>query len=897
MVYTPTSTYRLQLSHEFTLEQLKDIISYLQKLGISTLYAAPFFSARKGSTHGYDVTNPSHLNEEIGSEQQLNQIFQQLKEKKMGWLQDIVPNHMAYSPENKWLMDVLEKGSNSQWYSFFDLWNELNDGKEEEQFLTPFLGSPLDECLQKGEIKLLAEEGKCYFDYYGSKYPLSLPSYLDLLSGSRENKLQDALTSAIKLQQNYSEQLLHELERQLAEANTELIAHCADFGSDIGNMKKLLNRQFYRLCWWKETERKINYRRFFTVNDLICLNIQKPEAFNTYHKYIRKMVEEGKIQGLRVDHIDGLYDPKKYLEDLRFSMGEETFLLVEKILESSERIDPEWPIQGTTGYDFLSLLNALFVNPKSEEAFSALYKEFSGPMEEWEDLVWNNKKLILHHRMQGEFENLLKLFSKLGLNEEGLPQEEVEDALSCLLLSFPVYRTYISDFPISKIDKEILRETFQKAESRVSEEGKKALDQFERIFSAEEGSGKKEERLLFIRRLQQISGPLEAKGLEDTTFYNYNRLVSLNEVGCQPQHFGLGISRFHESMKDRQERLPLTLNCTATHDTKRGEDARQRLNALSELPEKWQRTVREWHQLNADKKKRVGETDAPDTNDEYFIYQSILAFYPADGRHDESFLKRLQQYMEKAMREGKRHTNWSSPNTAYEKGALEFIEKILGDEDFLEKFRPLAGEVSRFGILKSVGQLSIKMLAPGIPDVYQGTELPDLSMVDPDNRMAVNYKKREEWLENLLNAEQKGQEQLFHKLTEHLADGRLKLYLTHKFLLLRKENPDLFNLGAYIPVEVEGKHSDKVIAFARLHQGRGCLLLVPVFPALVSDDPSNLLDGANWRDTYLNLPPELRMNWSDGFTNKPITLNENSKISLDELLNQLPVALLKGGIA
>ena len=895
MVYKPTSTYRLQLSHEFTLEQLQPIISYLHKLGVSTVYAAPFFSARKGSTHGYDVTNPTQLNEEIGKEEQLNNIFSQLKEKNMGWLQDIVPNHMAYSPENSWLMDVLEKGPHSRWYSFFDLWNELNDEKEEEQFMTPFLGSPLDECLKNGEIKLEVENGSCYFDYFDNRYPLSLPSYIDLLSGSRERKLQDALTIAIKLEREYSDNLVQELKTQLKEANAEFSAHCADFGSDTGNMKLLMNRQYYRLCWWKETERKINYRRFFTVNDLICLNIQKPEAFNAYHQFITKLVKEGKIQGLRVDHIDGLYDPKKYLEDLRFTMGDEAYLLVEKILESTEEVDPDWPIQGTTGYDFLSLLNALFVYPKSEQAFSSLYKEFSGDIEEWNDLVWNNKKLILHHRMQGEFENLLKLFYKLGLNEEDLPRDAVEEALSCLLLSFPVYRTYISEFPISKIDQEILQQTFKKAGSRISGKGGKALKQFERIFRAEGGNEKDQNRILFIMRLQQISGPLEAKGLEDTTFYTYNRLVSLNEVGCQPQHFGLLISIFHQSMRERQERIPLTLNCTATHDTKRGEDARQRLNALSEILEKWQQAVRSWQQLNADKKKQFGENEAPDKNDEFFIYQSLLAFYPADGRHDESFLERLQNYMEKAMRESKRHSNWSTPNEGYEKGTLEFIEKVLEDEEFLEKFRPLAQEVIRIGILKSLSQLSIKMVAPGIPDVYQGTELPDLSMVDPDNRRAVNYKKREEWLENLLNAEQKGQAQLYQKMVEHLTDGRLKLYLTHKFLLFRKENPDLFSDGSYIPLQIEGKHEDTTIAFARLHQGQACLLLAPVFPALISNDTAHLLDANNWQDSYLVLPTELQLQWKDVFNNNAAVAIENGRIPLNKIINQLPVALLKGG--
>ncbi len=897
MVYRPTSTYRLQLSHEFNFNQLQEIISYLNKLGVSTVYASPFFSARKGSSHGYDVTDPARINPEIGNEDQFNAISQKLRENNMGWLQDIVPNHMAYGSENGWLMDVLEKGPHSGWYSFFDLWKELDGDKEEEQFMTPFLGSPLEECLKKNEIKLVNENGTCYFDYYGNRYPLSLPSYRDLLNGSQEPKLQEALTTLLKLQQEYSENLADEFKNKLKEAGNALTTHCEDFYNVPGNMKILLNRQYYRLCWWKETERKINYRRFFTVNDLICLNIQKPEVFNAYHEFISELVKEGKIQGLRVDHIDGLYDPEKYLEDLRFTMGEDSYLLVEKILESTEETDQKWPIQGTTGYDFLSLLNALFVNSASEESFTALYKDFSGIDVQWEDLVWNNKKLILHGRMQGEFDNLLKLYYKFELDEEGLEEKAVSEALSCLLLSFPVYRTYISSFPISSTDKEVLEKTFKKAEKRVAENGKQALKSLEKLYSSGPGDNKKEEKLQFIQRLQQISGPLEAKGLEDTTFYSYNRLVSLNEVGCQPQHFGLRTEQFHQKMKERQEKFPLTLNCSATHDTKRGEDARQRLNALSELPARWTAAVNEWHLINQEKIENFGNQEAPDRNDEYFIYQSLLAFYPSDGRHEASFVERLKNYIEKALREGKRHTSWSTPNEAYEKATLHFIDQILDDDAFLDKFRTLARELTWLGMVKSLSQVAIKMLAPGIPDVYQGTELPDFSMVDPDNRRPVNYKKREEWLENLLNAEQKGREPLYRKMMEHLPDGRLKFYLTHKLLMFRKENAALFSDGLYIPVPAEGKQKDNIIAFARLHGNEACLLVAPLHPSLVTEEYVHLLDSENWQGTFLSLPPRLPIHWRNTFGGNEIIADENNRIYLDKLINQLPVALLKGGEA
>lgn len=896
MVYTPTATYRLQLSPDFTLEQLQPIISYLHKLGISTVYAAPLFAAREGSTHGYDVTNPTMLNPAIGKQEQLQQIAEALKDHKMGWLQDIVPNHMAYSPENSWLMDVLEKGPHSPYYPYFDFWNELSEQPDQEQIMTPFLGSKLEECLRKNELKVSCRDGRCFIQYYDNLYPLSLPAYTPLLQSAQDDQLKEALAHAEALRFSYNQQQDEALKQQLKEADKALQQCCTDYGKDPLRLKNLLDTQYYRLCYWKETEERINYRRFFTVNDLICLNIQNPLVFEGYHRYIKELIDKGIVQGLRVDHIDGLYDPGRYLEELRLLAGPESYLLVEKILEGEEKLEQQWPVQGTTGYDFLASLNALFAFPGAEKEISRIYEEISDANTSWDELVWSNKKLILHERMLGEFSNLLKLYYKAidVQQHEPLP-EAMAEALSCLLLSFTVYRTYINQYPIGHHDKVVLEEAFEKAEKKISEQGKAALQQLKEFLNTEGEAAQTEAKLQFILRMQQISGPLQAKGLEDTTFYQYNRLLSLNEVGNQPQQIGMDPDHFHQLMKRRQELMPLSLNCTATHDTKRGEDARQRLNVLSEITGRWEKTLRGWLQMNADKKQNVDGKAAPERNDEYFIYQSLLAFYPAQGQHQSDFVDRLQAYVQKAFREAKRNSNWSSPNAPYEEATSGFIDQLLKDDMFLRSFHPLVKDLAKMGMFKSMSQLLIKTLAPGIPDTYQGTELPDLSMVDPDNRREVNFRQREEWLDQLLEAELRGPQQLQRDLFAHITDGRLKLYLTHKFLVFRRQYPDLMNKGAYIPLQVHGKHYDKLLAFARLYNQEACMVIAPLYPALITEEPTYFPTEADWDNTYIVIPPDLTFNWIDIVTTQEFSINEKRQMPVAPFLRQLPVALLKGG--
>ena len=891
MVYTPTATYRLQLSHEFNFSQLEKIIPYLEKLGISTLYFAPVFTAKEGSTHGYDVTDPHKLNPAIGKEEQWRKIHQLLQEKGMGCIQDIVPNHMAYGSRNGWLMDVLEKGPHSPYFDYFDLWNDI---RGEEPFMTPFLGDTLENCLKKGEIKIILQGNSCFVAYYDNIYPLSLTAYSSLLENAGAPEIEEAYALAEVLKEKFDPATVQDLKKALKNAASSVEPLLSRINKDQEKLKRMLDSQYYRLCWWKETENQINYRRFFTVNDLICLNIQLPEVFKDYHSYIQELMAKGYIQGLRVDHIDGLYDPARYLHDLRKLVGPKAYLLIEKILEQEESINPEWPIQGTTGYDFLSQLNSLFVYPAAAASFTDLYKNFQTE-KEWEEMVWDNKKLILLERMKGELHNLLQLYYQLGLHHQDLREEYIEEALSCLLLSFPVYRTYISSFPISETDKKVLDKTFAKAGRKISDSARPALQHLKKLFSSDENGKNDQERLQWIRRIQQISGPLEAKGLEDTTFYLYNRLNSLNEVGGQPQHFGMDASSFHKKMEERQEKLPLTLNSTATHDTKRGEDARQRLNALTEMADFWERTVLEWKKQNESKKRTANGKAAPEPNDEYFIYQSLLAFYPADGNHDQEFLERMDQYVEKALREGKRNSTWSNPDTAYEEACRQFIRTLLDDTSFMDSFLPLAGIVARTGLYKSLSQLMIKIFAPGIPDVYQGTELPDLSMVDPDNRREVNYEQREQFLRQLLEAGEKEEKELLKKEMKELTDAKIKLFLTHKFLSFRKDHPELFSNGNYIPVQVEGKHKEKLLAFIRSYENEFCLVVAPLYPSLVAGGMTYFPTKADWEDTVLHLNlSELPKQWTNCLMAQQHEL-ASGKVAVGELLEEFPLAFLKGG--
>jgi len=662
----PVATYRIQFNKEFTFSDFKKIIPYLHDLGIQTIYASPIMEASPGSMHGYDTVNPLRINPEIGTEAELFELSALLKEKGMNWVQDIVPNHMAYHQNNLWLMDVIEKGEASPYYGFFDLnWS----GKGSEPIMTPFLGDDLEKVIADGALQVVKTEDRFELDYSGNRWPLH-----------------DAAQE--------------ELQGQKLE----------DFNADKAQLLKLASSQNYRLCNWKETDRKINYRRFFTVNSLICLNIQDPDVFKAYHEYIFKLLRDGVFQGLRVDHIDGLFDPDAYLELLRESVSNDTYIVIEKILEQGEELPTAWPVQGTTGYDFLATVNNVFTNQEAEAPFSAYYKDLSESSASIEEQIWGKKAAILKDHMGGELANLVDLYHSLNLDEDQaeVDAESLKDAIAALLIHCPVYRYYGGTFPLTKTEAADLSNLLDHISSKERQPAIDALKQvwFERPKALNKDYNKR--AALFYKRCMQFSGPLMAKGVEDTLMYTYNRFIGKNEVGDSPEGFGLSLQAFHDSMKTRMKYWPLAMNGTSTHDTKRGEDVRARLNVLTDLPEEWLNLVQEWNSYTTASEK-------PDLNDIYFIYQTLIGSCPMPGVKEDDYQERVDAYLQKALREAKRHTGWAEPAVDYEAAAQHFSSRFMdANGPFAGRFQAFFKKVADYGILNSLAQAVIKFTAPAL---------------------------------------------------------------------------------------------------------------------------------------------------------------------------------------
>jgi len=940
-MYIPASTYRLQVNSSFKLADIDKIVEYLSKLGITTIYAAPFFQSRTGSVHGYDVTNPHVINTEIGSLEEFASLVKKLREKNMGWLQDIVPNHMAFDSSNPWLMDIFEKGKHSEYYHFFDVdWNYTDQEflLEEEKGLkgkvmAPFLGGQLPELIEEGEITIAFDKRGFFVKYYSLEFPLSLPSYSDILSfgkklynvKSEEDKepygrYRQFLMELNALKENFDTDFnpanlatFKELLFQIYDSETELreiIDHCMDtINTNPGSLESILDQQFFKLCHWKTSESKINYRRFFTINDLICLKMENPKVFDHYHTFIKELLEKGYVQGLRIDHIDGLYNPSEYLDKLRELTGEEIYIVVEKILESEEEMPDFWPIEGSSGYEFLSEVNRLFTQEKNKERFSNIYHDFINKSYSYEDLVFEKKMLILKEKMGGELENLVRKIEKITHHPR---QENLKEALATFLASFPVYRVYPGQYPLEKPDLKVIDFAFARAERR-SPHFKETFDFIKKIMLLKEDPN--EDKLNFVIRTQQFTGPLAAKGVEDTVFYIYNRLISHNEVGDSPYLFGTSSEEFHHRMHERFNKTPYAINATATHDTKRGEDARMRINVLSEFPEEWTSAIYSWRDIN----KKYKKESMPDDNDEYFIYQALVGGFPMDGKIDESFSQRLKDYLIKVVREAKVNTDWSKPNEDYENAITDFIEKILKDQEFMNAFLPLFEKVRDYGMVYSLGQTLLKTTAPGIPDTYQGCELWDLSFVDPDNRRFVDFELRQKYLEEIEEKIGGDLEVLLKDLVATKTDGRIKLFTLYQALNLRKRENELFKKGEYFQLTISGDHRDNVVAFARKLENKWALTIVPKTIGEISSEEEFGTGESVWGDTTLTLPEDAPQNWKNIFSNKkhqvqqieraigvqsvassdafmdPFVGNSSvieNQLLIAEVLSSLPVALL-----
>ncbi len=907
-MYQPRATYRLQIHAEFNLADIQNQLDYLDRLGISTIYASPISEARIGSTHGYDVINPLRINPEVGTHEAFIALSQELQRREMGWLQDIVPNHMAFSTANPWITNLLELGPRSPYFIFFDV-HWLNDRPDNHgKLMVPILGNTLSKEAEKHQLRLSMDSEGFAFRYYEHRIPLAAQSYGELLfEGSKipqdrltKSKFVSLLTQYERIYPSIDSEFHPDGWKQFKtswqdiffDKNVKLaLKPCLDKRNNHSSqLLELLSEQHFRLAYWKETEKEIYYRRFFTVNDLICLNMQHEDVFEEYHQLIAELIRNNVVQGLRIDHIDGLFDPTQYLTQLRRLISDKAYLVVEKILEGKEEIPSNWPVQGTTGYDFLVRANQLFSSTQAQAKLTDLYGQWNTSETSYADQVYKNKMFILKERMRGELRNLTNSLSALEIipNDNSATREQLEEALSHFLVSFPVYRVYDNQLPLSEESLAIFAEIFEKAESKAPHLSL-AFDTLHNIFNGAPNKSEKTNKntLHFIQRCQQFSGPLAAKGIEDTTFYQYNRLVSRNEVGDNPDKVGMTVDEFHQWASTREL---LTMNATATHDTKRGEDTRMRINALSEKVDQWANVCLSWQDQFKKYREDVGGKTFPTENAIYFIYQTLVGTYPFHTSPLEAnYSERLQDYLLKAAREAKVNSSWASASEDYERSLYRFTQNLLADTTFLDSLKNFAHPLAKKSVTYSLGQLVLKITTPGVPDIYQGTEFWDLSMVDPDNRRPVDYQARQLQLErfqqstNLL--------ELVQELASRLDDPAIKMFTLYKSLQLRKRWESLFAESFYEPLVVMGPKASNVLAFSRRHLDRFVIVIIPrEVIGQLADDEDLPLDQF-WEGNDLTIPGLPKDHWQNEFTGE-ILHTSTDTLPLSAILRHFPVAIL-----
>jgi len=881
----PDTTYRVQLSPQFTFQDLDRILDYLDDLGISTIYSAPIFQARKGSLHGYDVMDPFTINTEIGTLQEFKAIGKRMKKKGMSWIQDIVPNHMAFDSKNPWLKDIFEIGKHSKFYNYFDIdWNFRGLDK----LITPFLGTTLEEALKNNEINLKLEEDGIFIEYFKDQYPVNINTYIEFLTEAEELVWLKRFREFAENVEQWRE-LKTSFFKEVSEnpnLRQMLVSQIDRINSSVEQLKKILDLQNYLLTHWQKTETEINYRRFFTINGLICLRMEDPEVFETYHTFVKELCDEGLIHGLRIDHIDGLFDPGAYLTSLRELMGDNFYIIVEKILEFDEKLPRQWPVQGTSGYDFLAQVNHLLTHPAGEEEFTLNYDNISPKIPEYESLVYQKKIFILQEKMGGELHNLWMLLKSKLPNKEIPDEKSWKGVLAAFLAAFPVYRIYPEHFPLKPKQVQILETAYKKAVEECPVY-KRELNYLKDLYF---GEAPKESAamLYFLQRCQQYSGPLAAKGVEDTSFYIFNRLIAHNEVGDSPENFGLSRKEFHQKMQRRNKDYPRTINTTATHDTKRGEDARMRLLVLSEIPAEWFTMVSQWKEITANFRK---EKNIPDKNEEYFIYQALLGSMPLEEEKSDDFLGRTNEYLKKVLREAKIHSNWGEPDEVYENSVFEFVTDILGNETFRNSFDPFLTKVAGWGAIKSLSQTLIKITAPGIPDVYQGTELWDLSYVDPDNRRPVDYAIRTNYMADFRAFSKSNLKKKNHTLKINFSTGKIKMYVLFKTLLKRRREKEIFQKGDYLPLTMMGKAGKNFIAYARILGEEWRIILVPIYVSGIFDHETLKPRNGSLFDLYIKLPEDAPTEWDFVFTGQSIITE--GKIPLQDCISEFPVAIIK----
>jgi (1->4)-alpha-D-glucan 1-alpha-D-glucosylmutase len=956
----PASTYRLQMHEGFTFADAQAILPYLKKLGVGDVYLSPIFEARPHSMHGYDVARHDRLNPELGGEERFKPFTAALREHGMGLLLDTVPNHMGVGNDSVWWQDVLENGRASEYSGYFDIdWEPLKP-ELKNKLLLPILGCQYGEALEAGQLQVTFEEGRAliaYFDHLQPIAPRTLPmvfpkerdAEFGIPAGFR--RLLDELSDLPAHESTGTGDVhkrraqLKELKPRLAEALAEktlepALAKASDAingakgdARSFDQLHALLEVQPYRLAFWRTSSEEINYRRFFDVNDLVGLRMENPEVFAKTHSLIRKLLAENDVTGLRIDHCDGMFNPRVYLEGLQQlfvaarcvgpveSKAEATpigieksvlaatkgydwangtlplYCVVEKILEPGENLPRVWAVQGTSGYDFVHFANQFFIQPKNKGRFSAIYSEFIGGGVNPVQVIYESKRSVMQTSLSSETRVLGNLLSQLARHDrrvrdftDNLLEAVIRETIAC----FPIYRTYIDERGrYSEADTKTIRTAIRMAKRRNAAVDGSAFDYLERMLLLNgrgAGDGERDEaQLYFALKFQQLTGPVMAKGVEDTSFYVYFRFLSSNEVGSAMDAFGLKPEVLHQANAERQANTPHTMLTTSTHDTKRSEDVRNRLNVLSEMPDGWAAQVKHWAEISAGYKTTLDDgTVAPDANEEYMIYQTIVGAWPWLKADQEGFAGRLKEYLAKALSEGKVNVSWVNPRPEYTEAVQLFVDRLLTPEQegsktvFVTELERFLEPVKIHGAVNSLAQMVLKATSPGVPDFYQGTEMWELSLVDPDNRRPVDYGAREKALDALaamapLDA--------VKEVLGSLADGRVKLLAMQKTLAVRNALRASFDDSAYTPLEV----SDPEHAFAFM-RGSDVLVVLPRFTYTLLHGEGRMPLGGDWGEMRVALPAGAADTWVNAFTGEEVVLNEG-KLLLEQGFAAFPVAL------
>ena len=954
----PRATYRIQLNAGFTFRDAAAIVPYLASLGISHAYCSPYFRARAGSIHGYDVVDHNSFNPEIGSREDFEEFVATLRAHQMGHVLDIVPNHVGImGSDNLWWMDVLENGEASAYAEYFDIdWTPANPVLA-HKVLVPGLGDTYGVVLERGEIELRFEPdlGSFAFFYHEHRFPLdprTYPRVLDRALAHVSNTAIEMLRRAFGALPDRvapTPEQIAERHRNKEDHKRRLAALCTEndavslaiqaavrsFAGDkrepasFDALHELLEQQAYRLAYWRVAADEINYRRFFDVNDLAALRVENEAVFDATHKLVLELVREGKIDGLRIDHPDGLFDPAQYFRRLQSRIADATgsaasepdfgvagekrnlpiYLVVEKITASFESLPSSWPVHGETGYHFANVINRMLVDAATKARLDRVYQSFIGTHLEWQDVAYEAQHLVLRRSLASELNvvaNRLARIAQTDRSTRDFTFSSVRQALAEVIACFPVYRTYVSD-TVSQDDRRYVDWAIAAAKSHRSVTEAPVLDFVRSALLMELPSISElmSRRIrTFAMKFQQVTAPVTAKGVEDTALYRFNRLASLNEVGGEPATYGSTVRAFHVDAQHRARCWPHEMLATSTHDTKRSGDVRARINVLSEMTAIWRQTIERWSRFNRSRKREVDGRPAPSPNDEYLLYETLVGSWPVEDLDDagaNAYRQRIEAYVVKAAREAKVRTSWASVNAAYEDALVQFVGSILERRNgnlFLADFTTFHRRVVRYGLLNGLTQTLCKLTAPGVPDIYQGDDLWDFSLVDPDNRRPVDYAKRLQMLTHL--QQECGSEPdpaWVRSLVDDLHDGRCKLYLIWRTLQFRRAHEALFRDGEYLPLRVSGDHAAKICAFARRHEGQTAVVVAPrLYLRLLGERIDPPLGAGVWGNTSIELPRGLDANspLASVLGGDRMTAQHGSpaELSVGNVLSLFPVALL-----